>query len=78
MTTNGREETFQVSLLSHLALVNGLLARDRPPTRVIWVSTGPTTPGMPDPREDDVQTIARRGMGTDDNVGRRRYTPRSC
>jgi len=77
-TSDGFEETFQVNFLSHLALVDGLLAREDPPTRVIWVGSGTHDPaqhsGMPHPREDDLKAIARGDMGTVDNAGRRRYT----
>jgi NAD(P)-dependent dehydrogenase (short-subunit alcohol dehydrogenase family) len=77
-TRDGFEETFQVNFLSHLALVDGLLAREHPPTRVVWVGSGTHDPaqhsGMPHPREDDLNAIAGGDMGTDDNAGRRRYT----
>jgi NAD(P)-dependent dehydrogenase (short-subunit alcohol dehydrogenase family) len=78
MTKDGFEETFQVNFLSHLALVDGLLGRERAPARVIWVGSGTHDPaqhsGMPNPREDDLEAIALGDMGMDDNAGRRRYT----
>jgi NAD(P)-dependent dehydrogenase (short-subunit alcohol dehydrogenase family) len=78
ITKDGFEETFQVNFLSHLALVDRLLARERPPARVVWVGSGTHDPaqhsGMPHPREDDLEAISRGDMGTDDNAGRRRYT----
>lgn len=78
MTKDGFEETFQVNFLSHLALVDGLLAGERPPGRVIWVGSGTHDPaqrsGMPHPRDDDLEAIASGDMGTDNNAGRRRYT----
>ena len=77
MTADGFEETFQVNFLSHLALVDGLLEREHPPARVVWVGSGTHDPaqhsGMPPPREDNLEAIARGDMGSEDNAGRRRY-----
>ncbi len=78
ITQDGFEETFQVNFLSHLVLVDALLARDRPPSRVIWVGSGTHNPelrtGIPNPREDDIVAIARGDMGSEENAGRRRYS----
>jgi NAD(P)-dependent dehydrogenase (short-subunit alcohol dehydrogenase family) len=78
ITKDGFEETFQVNFLSHLALVDGLLERERPPARVLWVGSGTHDPaqhsGMPAPREDDLEAIAHGDMGSGENAGRRRYT----
>lgn len=78
-TADGFEETFQVNHLAHLALVDALLARERPPRRVILVGSGTHDPavrtGTPDPLESDPVAYARVRDDTEParTAGVRRY-----
>ncbi len=80
LTEDGFEETFQVNVLGHVALVDALLERPNPPRTLIWIGSAthdPSQPtGLPDPSDNSVEVIARpasepsRAAGTE---GRRRY-----
>jgi NAD(P)-dependent dehydrogenase (short-subunit alcohol dehydrogenase family) len=56
-TGDGFEETFQVNHLSHVLLVDALLARPAPPRAVVLIGSATHDPaartGTPDPVEDD-------------------------
>ena len=79
-TEDGFEETFQVNVLGHVALVDALLERPSPPRTLIWLGSATHDPsqhsGLPDPSDNSVEVIARpasepaRRAGTE---GRRRY-----
>ncbi|WP_432492477.1 SDR family NAD(P)-dependent oxidoreductase [Kineococcus gypseus] len=65
-TRDGLEEVLQVNHLAHLALVDALLARPRPPRRVVLLGSATHDPavrtGTPDPEEDDdLARLARPG-----------------
>lgn len=79
-TSDGFETTFQVNHLAQLLLLDILLARSQPPTRVVLTGSGThdesRRTGMPVPLAGDVQ---RWAYVDDDNekpgiAGRRRYT----
>ncbi len=79
-TPDGFETTFQVNHLAQLLLLDVLLLRSEPPTRVVLTGSGTHDPsrrtGMPAPLEGEVDTWARADDG-DERVGvagRRRYT----
>lgn len=75
-TQDGFEATFQVNHLAPFALLDGLLARTSPPTRVITVGSsthdGSSRTGMPSPIIGDLAVMANGGPD-DDQAGRRRY-----
>ena len=79
-TPDGFETTFQVNHLAHLLLLDALLARSEPPTRIALTGSGTHDParptGMPPPLEGDVDTWARADDGDEAPgvAGRRRYT----
>ena len=78
-TQDGFEEMFGVNHLAHFLLVNLLIGRLERPARVIFVSSDTHDPalstGMPAPRWQDPEAMARdREGGTDTTAGRRRYT----
>jgi NAD(P)-dependent dehydrogenase (short-subunit alcohol dehydrogenase family) len=62
-TVDGFEETFQVNHLSHLVLIDALVARGDPLNRIALVGSAshdPTQRGrMPPPLEGDIETFAR-------------------
>jgi NAD(P)-dependent dehydrogenase (short-subunit alcohol dehydrogenase family) len=74
------ETTFQVNHLAHLLLLDALLARSEPPTRVVLTGSGTHDPsrrtGMPPPLEGDIGTWAQADDGNEAPgvAGRRRYT----
>lgn len=79
-TPDGFETTFQVNHLAQLLLLDLLLTRPQPPTRVVLVGSGThddaRRTGMPAPLPGDVNAWAHAG---DDGkapgvAGRRRYT----
>lgn len=78
-TLLGIEETFAVNHLAHLALVDALLARDRPPRRVVFVSSDTHNPairtGTPDPSDDSIAALAKPAPDTGSvrDAGMRRY-----
>ena len=59
----GVEETFAVNHLAHLALVDALLAREKPPRRVVFVSSDTHNPavrtGTPDPSDASIADLAK-------------------
>jgi NAD(P)-dependent dehydrogenase (short-subunit alcohol dehydrogenase family) len=79
-TPDGFETTFQVNHLAQFLLLDLLLARPEPPTRVVLTGSGThddsQRTGMPAPMEGDIDTWAH----ADDSdeapgpAGRRRYT----
>jgi len=79
-TPDGYETTFQVNHLAQLLLLDVLLARTQPPTRVVLTGSGTHDPsrrtGMPAPLEGDVAAYAHATDGTEKPgvAGRRRYT----
>jgi NAD(P)-dependent dehydrogenase (short-subunit alcohol dehydrogenase family) len=77
LTPDGFEETFQVNFLAQLVLVDGLLAREGAPQRVVFVGSATHDPaqrtGMPAPLELDLEGMARGGPDVG-GAGRRRYT----
>ena len=79
-TPDGFETTFQVNHLAQLHLIDALLARSQPPTRIVLTGSGTHDPsrhtGMPAPLDGAIDDWARAGdegeaSGT---AGRRRYT----
>ena len=79
-TPDGFETTFQVNHLAQLLLLDILLARSAPPTRVVLVGSGThdetRRTGMPAPLDGDVRTWAHANddRGAPGQAGRRRYT----
>jgi NAD(P)-dependent dehydrogenase (short-subunit alcohol dehydrogenase family) len=78
-TVDGFEETFQVNHLSHLVLIDELIARGDGPRRIALVGSGEHDPAqrghLPPPLEADVETLARGGPDdAGDDIGPRRYT----
>ena len=79
-TPDGFETTFQVNHLAQLLLLDLLLARARPPNRVVLTGSGThddaRRTGMPAPLDGDVATWAHAGDGGEAPgvAGRRRYT----
>ena len=79
-TPDGFETTFQVNHLAQLLLVDALLARPEPPTRVVLTGSGTHDPsqrtGMPAPLDGSVDEWARAEDGDEAPgvAGRRRYT----
>lgn len=79
-TPDGFETTFQVNHLAQLLLLDTLVARPKPPTRVVLTGSGTHDPsrrtGMPAPLDGDVGTWARADDGEEAPgvAGRRRYT----
>jgi NAD(P)-dependent dehydrogenase (short-subunit alcohol dehydrogenase family) len=79
-TPDGFETTFQVNHLAHLVLIDALLARPDPPTRIAFVGSATHDPsqrtGMPAPLEGPVGSWARAddGDAAPAVAGRRRYT----
>jgi NAD(P)-dependent dehydrogenase (short-subunit alcohol dehydrogenase family) len=78
-TPDGFEETFQVNHLAHLALVDLLLARPRPPRRVVLIGSATHDPavrtGTPPPHEGPLAGFARPGADVEPprRAGLRRY-----
>lgn len=74
-TADGFDPTVQVNHLAHLALVDGLLARARPPHTVVMLGSATHDPavrtGMPSPEEGRLTSYARSLAGGPD--GARRY-----
>lgn len=79
-TPDGFETTFQVNHLAQLLLIDLLLARAQPPTRVVLTGSGThddsRRTGMPAPLDGDVGAWAHAGDGNEAPgvAGRRRYT----
>lgn len=79
-TPDGFETTFQVNHLAQLLLLDLLLARAQPPTRVVLTGSGThddaRRTGMPAPMHGDVAAWAHAGDGDEAPgvAGRRRYT----
>ena len=79
-TPDGFETTFQVNHLAQLLLLDLLLARAQPPTRVVLTGSGThddaRRTGMPAPMQGDVAAWAHAGDGDEAPgvAGRRRYT----
>ena len=79
-TADGFETTFQVNHLAQLLLLDILLARPVPPTRVVLTGSGTHDDsrhtGMPAPLAGDVNAWAYAGDGEEAPgvAGRRRYT----
>ena len=79
-TPDGFETTFQVNHLAQLLLLDALLRRPQPPTRVVLTGSGTHDParrtGMPAPLDGDVAAWARADDGGEASgtAGRRRYT----
>jgi NAD(P)-dependent dehydrogenase (short-subunit alcohol dehydrogenase family) len=80
-TRDGFEETFQVNHLSHVLLVDVLLARPAPPRTVVLIGSATHDPairtGTPDPVEDDdLDRLSHAGNdgGRPRTAGLRRYT----
>ncbi len=79
-TVDGFETTFQINHLAQFLLLDRLLARSRPPGRVVFTGSGTHDPdrrsGMPAPLDGDVTSWARAGDGGEPaaTAGRRRYT----
>ena len=79
-TPDGFETTFQVNHLAQLLLLDLLLARATPPTRVVLTGSGThddtRRTGMPAPLDGDIATWAYAGDGDEAPAvaGRRRYT----
>ncbi len=79
-TPDGFETTFQVNHLAQLLLLDVLLARVQPPTRVVLTGSGThddaRRTGMPAPLDGDVAAWAHAGDGGEAPgvAGRRRYT----
>lgn len=79
-TADGFETTFQVNHLAQFLLLELLLARSQPPTRVVLTGSGThddtQRTGMPAPLGGDVHDWAHAGDGHEAPgvAGRRRYT----
>lgn len=79
-TVDGFETTFQVNHLAQLLLLDLLLARSQPPTRVVLTGSGThdasRRTGMPAPLDGDVGAwaYATDGEEAPGVAGRRRYT----
>lgn len=79
-TPDGFETTFQVNHLAQLLLLDTLLGRPEPPTRVVLTGSGTHDPsrrtGMPAPLDGYVGAWARADDGDEAPgvAGRRRYT----
>lgn len=77
MTADGYETTFQVNHLAHLMLLDGLLACDAPPARIVTLGSSTHDPsswtGMPAPMDGDLRAIAVGGED-DARAGQRRYS----
>jgi NAD(P)-dependent dehydrogenase (short-subunit alcohol dehydrogenase family) len=78
-TKDGFDETFGVNHLGHFLLINLLVEHLGSPARVIFVSSDTHDPaqrtGMPAPRWQDPEALARADEGgVDPTAGRRRYT----
>jgi NAD(P)-dependent dehydrogenase (short-subunit alcohol dehydrogenase family) len=79
-TPDGFETTFQVNHLAQFLLLEALLARPEPPTRVVLTGSGThdasQRTGMPAPMEGGIDTYARADDGEEapGTAGRRRYT----
>jgi NAD(P)-dependent dehydrogenase (short-subunit alcohol dehydrogenase family) len=80
LTPDGFETTFQVNHLAQLLLLDLLLERSQPPTRVVVTGSGTHDPaqrtGMPAPLDGGAGDWARAGDGGEaaGTAGRRRYT----
>lgn len=79
-TSDGFETTFQVNHLAQLLLLDTLLARAQPPTRIVLTGSGThddaRRTGMPAPLDGDVADWAHSGDGEQAPgvAGRQRYT----
>lgn len=79
-TPDGYETTFQVNHLAQLLLLDVLLARAQPPSRVVLTGSGThddsRRTGMPPPLEGDVAAFAHAqdGQQAPGVAGRQRYT----
>lgn len=79
-TTDGFETTFQVNHLAQFLLLDVLLARPRPPARVVLTGSGTHDPahrtGMPAPLDGEITAWAHAADGDEPLgvAGRRRYT----
>lgn len=79
-TPDGFETTFQINHLAQLLLLDVLLDRAHPPTRIVLTGSGTHDPsrrtGMPAPLDGDIASwaLADDGGESAGSAGRRRYT----
>jgi NAD(P)-dependent dehydrogenase (short-subunit alcohol dehydrogenase family) len=77
-TVDGFDETFQVNHLSHLVLIDELIARGDGLRRIVLIGSSTHNPAqrgrIPPPLDADAETLARGGPeGVSDSIGLRRY-----